>query len=129
MASAGIKWYRPSGKQFQFISVAQSCLTLCDCMNRSMPTSFSITNSWSLLKLMYIESVMPSSYLIFCHPLLLLPPIPPNIRVFSNSSTLRMRWPRYWSFIGWHCSACSPSPWSGKKTPRNNATCNRGVYY
>ena len=60
--------------------------------------SLSITNSWSLLKLMSIESVMPSSHLILCHPLLLLPPIPPSIRVFSNESALRMRWPKYWSF-------------------------------
>ena len=56
------------------------------------------TNSWSSLKLMSIESVMPSSHLILCRPLLLLPPIPPSIRVFSNESTLRMRWPKYWSF-------------------------------
>ena len=60
--------------------------------------SLSITNSWSLLKLMSIELVMPSSHLILCHPLLLLPPIPPSIRVFSNESTLRMRGPKYWSF-------------------------------
>ena len=60
--------------------------------------SLSITNSRSLLKLMSIESVMPSSHLILCHPLLLLPPMPPSIRVFSNESTLRMRWPKYWSF-------------------------------
>ena len=60
--------------------------------------SLSITNSWSLLKLMSIELVMPSSHLILCRPLLLLPPIPPIIRVFSNESTLRMRWPEYWSF-------------------------------
>ena len=59
--------------------------------------SLSITNSRSLLKLMPIESVMPSSHLILCHPLLL-PPIPPSIRVFSNESTLRMRWPKYWCF-------------------------------
>ena len=60
----------------------------------------SITNSWSSLKLMSIKSVMPSSHLILCHLLLLLPPIPPSIsiRVFSNQSTLRMRWPKYWSF-------------------------------
>ena len=58
----------------------------------------SITNSWSSLRLMSIESVMPSRHLILCHPLLLLPPIPPSIRVFSNESTLRMRWPKYWSF-------------------------------
>ena len=60
--------------------------------------SLSITNSWSLLKLMSIKSVMPSSHLILCHPLLLLPPIPPSIKVFSNDSTIRMRWPKYWSF-------------------------------
>ena len=57
--------------------------------------SLSITNSWSLLKLMSIESVMPSSHLIFCCPLLLLPPIPPSIRVFSNESALCIRWPKY----------------------------------
>ena len=60
--------------------------------------SLSITNSRSSLKLTSIESVMPSSHLILCHPLLLLPPVPPSIRVFSNESTLRMRWPKYWSF-------------------------------
>ena len=60
--------------------------------------SLSITNSWSSLKLTSIESVMPSSHLILCRPLLLLPPIPPSIRVFSNASMLRMRWPKYWSF-------------------------------
>ena len=60
--------------------------------------SLSITNSWSLLRLTSIESVMPSSHLILCRPLLLLPPIPPSIRVSSNESTLRMRWPKYWSF-------------------------------
>ena len=57
-----------------------------------------ITNSWSLLKLMSIESVKPSNHLILCHPLLLLPPIPPSIRVFSNESVLLIRWPKYWSF-------------------------------
>ena len=56
------------------------------------------TNSWSSLRLTSIESVMPSSHLILCHPLLLLPQIPPSIGVFSNESTLRMRWPKYWSF-------------------------------
>ena len=60
--------------------------------------SLSITSSQSLLKLMRIESMMPSSHLILCCPLLLLPSIPPSIRVFSNESTLRMRWPKYWSF-------------------------------
>ena len=60
--------------------------------------SLSITNSRSSLKLTSTELVMPSSRLILCHPLFLLPPIPPNIRVFSNEPTLRMRWPKYWSF-------------------------------
>ena len=60
--------------------------------------SLSITNSWSLPELMCIESVMPSRHLILCHPLLLLPSIPPKIRVFSNESALHMRWPKYWSF-------------------------------
>ena len=60
--------------------------------------SMSITNSWNLLKLISIESVMPSNYLIFCHPLLLLPSIFPSIRGFSNESALCMRWPKYWNF-------------------------------
>ena len=60
--------------------------------------SLSITNSWSSLRLTSTESVMPSSHLILSGPLLLLPPIPPSIRVFSNESTLHMRWPKYWSF-------------------------------
>ena len=60
--------------------------------------SLSITNSQSSLKLMCIESVIPSSHLILCYPLLLLPPIPPRIRVFSNESTLCIRWPKYWNF-------------------------------
>ena len=82
----------------QFSSVAQSCPTLCDPTNHSTPglpvhyhlPAFTQTHS--------IESVMPSSHLILCRPLLLLPPIPPSIRVFSNESTLCMRWPKYWSF-------------------------------
>ena len=78
-------------------SVTQSCLTLCDPMDCSMPGSLSITNSQSLLKLMSIESVMPSNHLVFCHPLLLLPSIFPSIRVFSNESVLHIRWPKYWS--------------------------------
>ena len=60
--------------------------------------ALSITNSWKLPKLMSIESVMPSNHLILCHPLLLLPPIPPSIRVFSGESALWIRWPKYWSF-------------------------------
>ena len=60
--------------------------------------SLSVTNAWSSLKLMSIKSVMPSSHLILCCPLLLLPPIPPSIRIFSSESTLHIRWPKYWSF-------------------------------
>ena len=60
--------------------------------------SLSIIDSQSSLKLMSIKSVMPSSHLILCHPLLLLPPMPPSIRIFSSESTLHMRWPKYWSF-------------------------------
>ena len=76
----------------QFSSVTQLCLTLCDPMICSMPgLPVHHYNSQSLFKLVSIESVMPSSHLILCHPLLLLPPIPPSIRVFSNESTLHMR--------------------------------------
>ena len=81
-----------------FSSVAQPCPTLCDPMNRStpgLPVHHQLPES---LKLMSIESVMPSSPLILCCPLLLLPLVPPSIRVFSNESTLHMRWPKFWSF-------------------------------
>ena len=64
----------------------------------ALQASLSITSSRSSHRLTSIESVMPSGHLILCHPLLLLPPIPPSIKVFSNESTLRMRWPKYWSF-------------------------------
>ena len=67
-------------------------------MNHSMPGLPVHHQLRSSLRLTYIESVMPSSHLILCHPLLLLPPIPPSISVFSNESTLHMRWPKYWSF-------------------------------
>ena len=77
----------------QIRSVAQPCPTLCDPMNHSMPGLPVITNSRSSLKLMSIESVMPSSHLILCRPLLLLPPIPPSIRVFYYESTLHLRLP------------------------------------
>ena len=82
----------------QFSSVAQSCPTLSTPLIAARQASLSITNSWSSLRFASIESVMPSSHLIVCCPLFLLPPIPPSIRVFSNESTLRMRWPKYWSF-------------------------------
>ena len=82
----------------QFSSVAQSCPNLCDPMNCSMPGLPVHHRSRSSLKLTSIELVMPSIHLILCRLLLLLPPIPPSIRVFSNESTLCMRWPKYWSF-------------------------------
>ena len=78
--------------------VAQSCPTLCDAMNHITPGLPSTTNSRSSLRLTSIESVMPSSHLILCCPLLLLPSIFPSIRVFSNESALRIRWPKYWTF-------------------------------
>ena len=82
----------------QFSSVAQSCLTLCDpmdCSTSGLPVHHQLPE---LLKLMSIESVMPSSHLILCRTLLLLPSVFPRIRVFSNESVLRIRWPKYWSF-------------------------------
>ena len=90
-------WWTKNFYFIQFSSVPQLCLTLCDPMDCSQ-ASLSVTNSWSLLKLMSIESMMPSSHLILCHHLLLLFPIPPSIKVFSNESTLRIRWPKYWRF-------------------------------
>ena len=81
----------------QFSSVSQSCLTLCNPMDCSKP-GFPFSISQNLLKLMSIESVMPSNIFILCHPLLLLPSIFPSIRVFSNESALCIRWPKYWSF-------------------------------
>ena len=82
----------------QFSSVAQLCPTLCDPWITACQASLSITNSLSSLRLTSVKSMMPSSHLILGRPLLLLPPIPPSIRVFSNESTLRMRWPKYWRF-------------------------------
>ena len=82
-------------------SVQFSCSavpTLCDPMDCSTPGSLSIHNSWSLLKLMSIKSVMPSNHLILCRPLLLLPSVFPSLRVFSNESALRIRWPKNWCF-------------------------------
>ena len=82
-------------------SVQFSCSVVSNSVTPWIAThqaSLSITNSWSSLKLMCIKLVMPSSHLILCRPLLLLPPIPPSIRVFSNESALHMRWPKYWSF-------------------------------
>ena len=88
---------------FQQITISSVQSLSCVCLLATPwiaahQASLSITNSQSSLRLTSIESVMPSSYLILCRPLLLLFPIPPSIRVFSNESTLRMRWPKYWSF-------------------------------
>ena len=83
---------------YQFSSVTQSCLTLSTPWITARQATMSITNSRSLLKLMSIESVMPSNYLILSRPLLLLPSIFPSISVFSNESVLHIRWPKYWSF-------------------------------
>ena len=109
-------WTFQVGLRVQFSSVAQTCPTLCDPWTAAHQAFLSITNSWSSPKLMSIKSVMLSSHLILCHPLLFLPP--PSIRVISNETTLRMRWPKYWSFTlasflpkksqGW-----SPSEWTG----------------
>ena len=79
----------------EFSSVAQSCPTLCDPMNR-ITNFLSITNSWNLPKPMSIESVIPSNHLILCRPLLLLPSVFPSIRVFSIESALHVRWPKLW---------------------------------
>ena len=84
--------------KFFFSSVTQSCPTLCDPITAAHQASLPVTNSWSSPKPMSIESVMPSNHLILCHPLFLLPSIFPSIRVFSNESALRSRWPKYWSF-------------------------------
>ena len=83
---------------FQFSSVAQSCPTLCDPINRSTPGLPVHHQLLESTQTHVLELVMPSSHLILCRPLLLLPPIPPSIRVFSNESALHMRWPKYWSF-------------------------------
>ena len=85
-------------RSVEFSSVAQSCPTLCNPGTAAHQASLSITNSRSLPKLMSIESVMPSNHLILCRPLLLPPSIFPSIRVFSNESSLHIRWPKYWSF-------------------------------
>ena len=82
----------------QFSSVAQSCPTLCDPMNRSTPGLPVYHQLWSSPKPLSIESVMPCNHLILCRPLLLLSTIFPSIRVFSNESALHIRWPKYWSF-------------------------------
>ena len=91
-------YYYKIFKHMKFSSVAQSCLTLCDLMDCSMPGLPVHTNSWSLLKLMSVVSVMPSNRLILCHLLLLPSSIFPSIRVFSSESVLCIKWPEYRSF-------------------------------
>ena len=94
-------WY-----SVQFSSVAQLCLTF---VTTARQASLFITSSWSLPKLMSIESVISSNHLILCHPLLLLPSIFLSIRVFSNESALHIRWPKYWSF-GFNISPSNEYP-------------------
>ena len=87
------------GHQFSSVQTLSRVWLFATPWTAARQASLSIINSRSSLTLMSIESVMPSSHLILCHPLLLLPPIPLSIRVFSNGSTLHMRWPKYWSFM------------------------------
>ena len=90
--------YRFSSVQFSSVQSLSRVWLFLTPWIAACQASLSITNSRSSLRLTSIESVMPSSHLILCRPLLLLPPIPPSIGVFSNESTLRIRWPKYWSF-------------------------------
>ena len=118
------------------LSSAQSLsrVRLCDPTDCSKPDFPSITNSRSSLKLMYMESVMPSSHLILCHPLLFLPPVPPSIRVFSNESTLHMRWAKYWSFsfsispFNEHPGLISQNPISNSEISKLNTSCIITIY-
>ena len=102
--SISLPWFNmsynlsPYEVMYQFSSAAEPCPTLCDPMDCSTQASLSITNFRSLLRLMSIESVMPSNHLILCRPLLLLPPVFSSFRVFSNESVLCIRQPKYWSF-------------------------------
>ena len=93
LALAG-RFFTSAPPGVQFSSVAESCLTLCNPWTAAGQASLSITNFWSLLKLMSIELALPSNHLILCHFLLLLPSIFPSI----NESVLHIRWPKYWSF-------------------------------
>ena len=84
--------------QFSSIQSLSQVQILATLWAAARQASLPITSSWSPLKLMSVESVMPSNHLILCHPLLLLPSVFPSIRVFSKESALRIRWPKYWSF-------------------------------
>ena len=92
------KWKSLSSVQFSSVQLPSRVRLFVTPWTTAGQASLSITSSWSLPKLTFIGSVMPSNQLILCHPLLLLPPILPSIRVFSNESALRIRWPKYWSF-------------------------------
>ena len=96
----------------QFSSVAQSCPTLCDPMNHSTPGLPGHHQLPEPTQTQSTELVMPSRHLILCHPLLLLPPIPPSIRVFSNESTLSVRWPKYWSLASASVLPMNTQDWS-----------------
>jgi len=105
------------------VQFSQSCLFVTP-WTAAHQASMSITNSWSLLKLMSIESAMASNYLILCHPLLLPPSIFPSIRIFSNELALSIRWPKYWSFS----FNISPSnEYSGLWLDGKEFTCNAGA--
>ena len=111
-----MKKYKPQNrnkmKQFNLVQLLSRVWLFATPWIAARQASLSITNSRSLLKLMSIESVMPSSHLILCRPLLLLPQIPPSIRVFSNESALPMRWPKYWSFSFSICPSNEHPDWS-----------------
>ena len=98
MVQWGSAWRTDGQDQFSSVQSLSHVQLFVTPWTTAFQVSLSITNSWSLLKLICIELVMPSSHLILCCPLLLLPSIFPSIRVFSNESALRIRWPKYWSF-------------------------------
>ena len=93
-----VYWFSQSGFTISSVQSLSHIQLFATPWTSARQASLSITNSWSLLKLISIESVMPSSHLILCCPHLLLPSIFPSIRVFSNESALRIKWPKYWSF-------------------------------
>ena len=93
-----LAWRIPWTLQFSSVQSFRRVQLFATSWTPACQASLSITNSWSLPKLMSIESVTPSNHLILCHPLLLLPSIFPSIKIFSNESALRIRWPKYWSF-------------------------------
>ena len=98
LSVAEVSWYLKCIIQFSLVQSLSRVRLFATPWIAAHQASLSITNSRSSPRLMSIESMMPSSHLILCHSLLLLPPIPPSIRVFSSESTLRMRWSKYWSF-------------------------------